>query len=178
MSETNDFDQPEAPPPAGDEGATAAVLPFPLKKTLPPPAPVTDKTPNAPVPVEVKPGEWQAELPDDHPDDEGDAAEGDPVDPSAAVYPPSVADWMSEHDKARRPVLPDWVKLSDQRTAVRKWAVRHYSAMVGYHAVRLSCPTRRGVRGGGRPKPGTGCSTPRVARCGLPRWRRRTRGST
>lgn len=44
---------------------------------------------------------------------------------------------MEAKDKARMPVLPDWVKLPDQRTAVRKWAVRHYSAVVGYHAVRL-----------------------------------------
>ncbi|MFJ2632724.1 cell division protein FtsK [Streptomyces sp. NPDC087422] len=136
MSETTDFDQPGHIAP-GNEGTTAAVLPFPLKKTLPPP---TDPTPDAPVPGEVKPGEWQAELPDDHPDDEaGDTAEGDLVDPPVTVYPPSIGEWMSEHDKARRPVFPDWVKLPDQRKAVRKWAVRHYSAMVGYHAWRLPC---------------------------------------
>ncbi|MEU9208435.1 hypothetical protein AB0D27_10900 [Streptomyces sp. NPDC048415] len=31
------------------------------------------------------------------------------------------------------------MKLPDQRKAVRRWAVRHYSTMVGYHAVRLPC---------------------------------------
>ncbi|MGC4981614.1 cell division protein FtsK [Streptomyces sp. DT193] len=127
MTETTTFtpspDQPEAEP------QSAAVLPFPLKK----------KTPEGAAPGEVKPGEWEAELPDtDDPEVEG-LAEGVPVDPPREAYPPSVAEWMQARDKARIPVLPDWVKLPDQRKAVRKWAVRHYSAVVGYHAVRLPC---------------------------------------
>jgi S-DNA-T family DNA segregation ATPase FtsK/SpoIIIE len=135
VSEINDFDQPEhRPPEAGPdaEGATAAVLPFPLKKK--------PTTPDALAPGEVKPGEWEATLPDDTDDDlDTEASEGDPVDPPTAVYPPSISEWMAEHDKARQPVLPDWVKLPDQRKAVRKWAVRHYGTMVGYHTVRLPC---------------------------------------
>jgi len=130
MTETNTL-----PPPAEDpQDSTAAVLPFPLKK--PQPAP---DGPDAPGLGEVKPGEWQADLPDtDDPEAEG-LTEGAPVDPPRTVYPPSVAEWMEAKDKARLPVLPDWVKLPDQRKAVRKWAVRHYSTMVGYHAVRLPC---------------------------------------
>src|SRR5690348_3797033 len=130
VSEINDFDQPD-PPEAGqdDEEQTAAALPF--KKKTPEPELA---------PGEVRPGEWQADLPDDtDADDEAGLSEGAPVDPPKQVYPPSVKDWMSEHDKVRRPVLPDWVKLPDQRKAVRKWAVRHYGTVIGYHAVRIPC---------------------------------------
>ncbi|MET7714671.1 cell division protein FtsK [Streptomyces sp. NPDC005407] len=129
-------ENPVFPPPGVPEGTderTADVLPFPPKKT--------DPAPTSEVPAEgvVKPGEWEAELPDtDDPEAEG-VTDGAPVDPPREVYPPSVAEWMEAKDKARMPVLPDWVKLPDQRTAVRKWAVRHYSAVVGYHAVRLPC---------------------------------------
>ncbi|MGA6221267.1 cell division protein FtsK [Streptomyces umbrinus] len=128
-------ENPVFPPPNEPEGTderTADVLPFPLKKTLTPPAaPEAEGV--------VKPGEWEAELPDtDDPEAEG-LTDGVPVDPPREVYPPSVAEWMEARDKTRLPVLPDWVKLPDQRTAVRKWAVRHYSAVIGYHAVRLPC---------------------------------------
>lgn len=135
MSEINDFDEPDHRPPQtdSDDRSTAAVLPFPLKK---PDAAAPDPL----EPGEVKPGEWQADLPDDtDADEDGAASEGDPVDPPVTVYPPSISEWMAEHDKARQPVLPDWVKLPDQRAAVRKWAVRHYGTVVGYHAVRLPC---------------------------------------
>ncbi|MET7715869.1 cell division protein FtsK [Streptomyces sp. NPDC005407] len=125
MTETTAFPPPEEP---GD--STAEVLPFPLQK---------DPAPEIPAPGEVKPGEWEAELPDtDDPEAEG-LEEGQSVDPPREVYPPSVSEWMEAKDKARPTVFPDWVKLPDQRTAVRKWAVRHYSTMAGYHAVRLPC---------------------------------------
>ncbi|MCZ4125778.1 cell division protein FtsK [Streptomyces sp. H39-S7] len=134
MSETNDFDHPPGEPDdANTPTGSASVLPFPLRKTA------TDPAPDPPIPDEIKPGEWQADLPDDTPDHEGEVSEGDPVDPPKAVYPPSIAEWMQAHDKARQPVFPDWVKLPDQRAAVRRWAVRHYSAMAGYHAWRLPC---------------------------------------
>ncbi|PSM43685.1 cell division protein FtsK [Streptomyces dioscori] len=130
-------ENPVFPPPDEPEGTderSADVLPFPLKKT-PAPAAVPEVSGEG----DVKPGEWEAELPDtDDPDAEG-LTEGAPVDPPREVYPPSVAEWMEARDKTRLPVLPDWVKLPDQRTAVRKWAVRHYSAVIGYHAVRLPC---------------------------------------
>ncbi|MGW3943298.1 cell division protein FtsK, partial [Streptomyces phaeochromogenes] len=132
MTENPVFPPPDVPEGTGER--TADVLPFPLKKTPAPPA-----APEAPAEGVVKPGEWEAELPDtDDPEAEG-LAEGVPVDPPREVYPPSVAEWMEARDKTRLPVLPDWVKLPDQRTAVRKWAVRHYSAVIGYHAVRLPC---------------------------------------
>ncbi|MFG2195780.1 cell division protein FtsK [Streptomyces sp. NPDC048639] len=119
------------PPAEAPEEETARVLPFLRKETTPA---ATATVPDA---GEVKPGEWEAQLPDaDDPEAEG-LAEGAEVDPPTAVYPPSVAEWMEAKDKARLPVLPDWVKLPDQRKAVRKWAVRHYSTMVGYHVVRL-----------------------------------------
>lgn len=121
MTEINPFPHAEGP----DEH-TAKVMPFP-KKT---------PGPDAPGVGEVRPGEWQAELPDAD-DETTDVADGAPVDPPRTVYPPSVAEWMQAHDKTRQPVLPDWVKLPDQRTAVRRWAVRHYSTLVGYHAIRL-----------------------------------------
>ncbi|MFD8308103.1 cell division protein FtsK [Streptomyces sp. NPDC059690] len=129
MTENPTFPPPDAP--EGSDEQTADVLPFPLKKTPTPHAPLAEG--------EAKPGEWEAELPDtDDPESEG-LAEGAPVDPPREVYPPSVAEWMEAKDKARMPVLPDWVKLPDQRKAVRKWALRHYSAVAGYHAVRLPC---------------------------------------
>ncbi|MEK2475539.1 cell division protein FtsK [Streptomyces noursei] len=132
MTETTPFPPPDEP--EGTDERTADVLPFPLTKDSVPPA-----APEAPAGGVVKPGEWEAELPDtDDPEAEG-LAEGEPVDPPHEVYPPSVSEWMEAKDKARMPVLPDWVKLPDQRKAVRKWAVRHYSAVVGYHAVRLPC---------------------------------------
>ncbi|MFD6982874.1 cell division protein FtsK [Streptomyces sp. NPDC059956] len=121
MTETTPFPHAEGP----DEH-TAKVMPFP-KKT---------PGPDAPGVGEVRPGEWQAELPDTD-DETTDIADGVPVDPPREVYPASVAEWMQAHDKTRQPVLPDWVKLPDQRTAVRRWAVRHYSTLVGYHALRL-----------------------------------------
>lgn len=130
-------ENPMFPPPNEPEGTderTADVLPFPLKKDTTPPA-----DPEMLAGGAAKPGEWQAELPDtDDPEADG-LAEGAPVDPPREVYPPSVSEWMEARDKARMPVLPDWVKLPDQRKAVRKWALRHYSAVVGYHAVRLPC---------------------------------------
>ncbi|NUK08658.1 cell division protein FtsK [Streptomyces lunaelactis] len=125
MTETNTF-----PPPEDPEDSTAQVLPFPLKK---------DPAPEIEAPGEVKPGEWEANLPDaEDPEAEG-LEEGQSVDPPREVYPPSVSEWMEAKDKARLAVLPDWVKLPDQRKAVRKWAVRHYSTVAGYHAVRLPC---------------------------------------
>ncbi|MCW2904079.1 MAG: cell division protein FtsK, partial [Streptosporangiaceae bacterium] len=130
MTENNAF-----PPPDDPDGHTADVLTFPLKKATPAPAP----GPDALAVGEVKPGEWEATLPDTDDPEADDIAEGAPVDPPRAVYPPSVAEWMEAKDKARLPVLPQWVKLPDQRKAVRRWAVRHYSTMVGYHALRLPC---------------------------------------
>ncbi|MGW3425983.1 cell division protein FtsK [Streptomyces phaeochromogenes] len=132
MTENPIFPPPDEP--EGTDERTADVLPFPLKKS-----PASPATPEAPAEGVVKPGEWEAELPDtDDPEAEG-LTDGAPVDPPREVYPPSVAEWMEARDKTRLPVLPDWVKLPDQRTAVRKWAVRHYSAVIGYHAVRLPC---------------------------------------
>ncbi|WP_405507615.1 cell division protein FtsK [Streptomyces cyaneofuscatus] len=122
------------PTDAPEEETTAEVLPFKLKKT---PAPASAE--EAPAEREVKPGEWEAELPDtEDPEAEG-LTEGADVDPPKEVYPPSISEWMEVRDKARQPVFPDWVKLPDQRKAVRKWAVRHYSTMLGYHAWRLPC---------------------------------------
>ncbi|MGW2340612.1 cell division protein FtsK [Streptomyces sp. NPDC001661] len=122
----------EAPEDETEEttGTDARVLPFLRKDTTP-------ATATEPAEEEAKPGEWEADLPDtDDPEAEG-LTEGAEVDPPKEAYPPSVAEWMEAKDKARLPVLPDWVKLPDQRKAVRKWAVRHYSTLVGYHAVRL-----------------------------------------
>ncbi|MDQ0843629.1 cell division protein FtsK [Streptomyces sp. V1I6] len=129
MSDIYTFDQPEEPDRTETSEETAAVLPFRKKAER-----------ELTAPGEVKPGEWEAEIPDDNADEDDDGvSEGDPVDPPREKYPPSVSEWMEAHDKARPTVLPDWVKLPDQRTAVRKWAVRHYSTMLGYHAVRLPC---------------------------------------
>ncbi|MFF9410014.1 cell division protein FtsK [Streptomyces anandii] len=128
MTENTAFPPPGEP--ADTDERTAEVLPFPLKKSGDPA--------DTPRESEVKPGEWEAELPDDADDAETEElTEGAPVDPPREVYPPSMAEWMEAKDKARLPVLPDWVKLPDQRKAVRRWAIRHYSAVAGYHAVRL-----------------------------------------
>ncbi|MEU8524862.1 cell division protein FtsK [Streptomyces sp. NPDC048629] len=132
MSEIHVIDQPEQEPdglPTGTREA-ADVLPFRTKKQAAGPGPLA--------PGEVKPGEWEAHLPDDDERDD-DVTDGAPVDPTGDAYPTSLADWMEAKDKARQPVFPDWVKLPDQRAAVRRWAVRHYSTMVGYHAWRLPC---------------------------------------
>lgn len=181
MTENPTFPPPNDPDNKPEE-RTADVLPFPLEKTTPPAAPVI---PAPAAPAEVKAGAWEAELPDtDDPEAEG-LAEGAPVDPPREVYPPSVTEWMQERDKARLPVLPDWVKLPDQRTAVRKWAVRHYSTVAGYHAVRLPCvytpkllaytPAAPGA--GRRPSAG-GCSTARARACASRPWPPRTPAST
>ncbi|MFD7294769.1 cell division protein FtsK [Streptomyces sp. NPDC059897] len=131
MTEIDVSGPPVEAPEEETEEATARVLPFLRKETTPAAAAVPADE------VEAKPGEWEADLPDtDDPEAEG-LTEGAEVDPPKQAYPPSVAEWMEAKDKARLPVLPDWVKLPDQRKAVRKWAVRHYSTMVGYHAVRL-----------------------------------------
>ncbi|MFD4141120.1 cell division protein FtsK [Streptomyces sp. NPDC058572] len=122
------------PTEAPNEEKSAAVLPFKPKK-----APASAPAATAPAEPEVKPGEWEAELPDtEDPEAEG-LTEGAVVDPPKEAYPPSITEWMQERDKVRQPVFPDWVKLPDQRKAVRKWAVRHYSTMLGYHAWRLPC---------------------------------------
>ncbi|MFC8337581.1 cell division protein FtsK [Streptomyces rubiginosohelvolus] len=122
------------PAEAPEDEKNAAVLPFKLKK-----ASATAVAEQSAGEAEVKPGEWEADLPDtEDPEAEG-LTEGEDVDPPKEVYPPSISEWMQERDKARQPVFPDWVKLPDQRAAVRKWAVRHYSAMLGYHAWRLPC---------------------------------------
>ncbi|MCX4669975.1 cell division protein FtsK [Streptomyces sp. NBC_01381] len=131
MTEINVSGPPTKAPDEETEN-TARVLPFLRKETTPAPEAAARLAPG-----EVKPGEWEAQLPDtDDPEAEG-LTEGAEVDPPKQVYPPTVAEWMEAKDKARLPVLPDWVKLPDQRKAVRKWAVRHYSTMVGYHAVRV-----------------------------------------
>ncbi|WP_435601195.1 cell division protein FtsK [Streptomyces sp. C10-9-1] len=133
MTETTTFTP--AGDPEGTEQPTAAIVPFPLKKKTDP-APTGPAAPGEGV---VKPGEWVAELPDtEDPEAEG-LTEGAAVDPPKETYPPSITEWMQERDKVRQPVFPEWVKLPDQRTAVRKWAVRHYSTMLGYHAWRLPC---------------------------------------
>ncbi|MCW7946816.1 cell division protein FtsK [Streptomyces hygroscopicus] len=129
MTENPTFPPPDAP--EGTDEQTAAVLPFPLTKTATPAAPLAEG--------EAKPGEWEAELPDTDDPEADSLSEGAPVDPPREAYPPSVSEWMEAKDKARMPVLPDWVKLPDQRKAVRKWALRHYSTVLGYHAVRLPC---------------------------------------
>ena len=109
MTETTTFTP--AGDPEGTERQTADVLPFPLKKK-------TDPDPTAPSEGAVKPGEWEAELPDtDDPEADG-LSEGASVDPPREVYPPSVAEWMEAKDKARMPVLPDWVKLQIGRAHV------------------------------------------------------------
>ncbi|MEU3007866.1 cell division protein FtsK [Streptomyces sp. NPDC007020] len=132
MTETTTFTP--AGDPEGTEQPTAAIVPFPLKKTDPDPS-----GPAAPGEGVVKPGEWVAELPDtEDPEAEG-LTEGVSVDPPKETYPPSITEWMQERDKVRQPVFPEWVKLPDQRKAVRRWAVRHYSTMLGYHAWRLPC---------------------------------------
>lgn len=131
MTEMNASGPPTQAP---EEEKSAAVLPFPLKKDSAP-APAAQP----PAEREVKPGEWEAELPDsEDPEAEG-LTEGADVDPPKEVYPPSISEWMEVRDKARQPVFPEWAKLPDQRKAVSKWAVRHYSAMLGYHAWRLPC---------------------------------------
>ncbi|MBT2369487.1 cell division protein FtsK [Streptomyces sp. ISL-10] len=130
MSEIPTIDPPEEPDGTETSSETAAILPFPARKAT---------AGEPPALGEVKPGEWEAQIPDDAEEDDAQVAEGDPVDPPREKYPPSVSEWMEAKDKARPTVLPDWVKLPDQRKAVRRWAVRHYSTMVGYHALRLPC---------------------------------------
>ena len=80
-------ENPEFPPadnPESTDDRTAEVLPFPLKKTAPAdsPAPTGEGV--------VKPGEWEAELPDtDDPEAEG-LTDGAPVDPPRARGRPAI----------------------------------------------------------------------------------------
>ncbi|MGW8380192.1 cell division protein FtsK [Streptomyces sp. ODS28] len=120
----------------------------PLHKPTPDtdPTEAPDSTPDAPADTRstevpdrsgVAPGEWEADLPDDESGDEEEVEEGDPVDQVRAAYPTSLQDWMEAKDKARLPVLPQWLRTPMERRAVWNWAVRHYGATTGYHAVRL-----------------------------------------
>nr|WP_206313592.1 cell division protein FtsK [Streptomyces coryli] len=90
-------------------------------------------------PGEVRPGEWVADLPDEKAaDDDADGVtEGAPVDPPREAYPTSLKEWMEAHDKARRPVLPAWLRTPKERQMVWRWALRHYGTTATYHGVRL-----------------------------------------
>ncbi|WP_405790630.1 hypothetical protein OG753_28230 [Streptomyces sp. NBC_00029] len=112
MSEIHVIEQPdEEPDSTQNSPGSASVLPFPAKEGKTEPI----------APGEARAGEWQAELPDDTPDDGGTVAEGDPVDPPKHEFPPSIAEVIEAKDKARRPVLPDWLTSAKQRAAVTKW---------------------------------------------------------
>ncbi|MCX5273754.1 cell division protein FtsK [Streptomyces virginiae] len=127
MSEIHVIEQPDEEPDSTQNSAgSASVLPFPAKK---------DKTEPL-APGEARPGEWEAELPDETPDGVGTVAEGDPVDPPKHEFPPSIAEVIEAKDKARRPVLPDWLTSAKQRAAVAKWAAGHYGQTTAYHLVR------------------------------------------
>ncbi|AXK35887.1 cell division protein FtsK [Streptomyces armeniacus] len=129
MSETQTHSQPDPRDPDDEEApGTAYDNVVPLRK----------QSPEQDPPESAEPGEWEAELPDDTPDDEDqEAEEGDSVDPPRDTLPVSLQEWMEARDKARRPVLPQWLRTPRERQAVWKWAVRHYAATTGYHAVRL-----------------------------------------
>lgn len=78
MTETTAFPPPEDP--EGTEQPTADIVPFPLKKKTDP------ADPGMPAGV-VKPGEWEAELPDtDDPETEG-LSEGGAGGPAARGLP-------------------------------------------------------------------------------------------
>lgn len=80
---------------------------------------------------------WSVELPGSDTADDAGADEGDPVDTAAVAYPPSMAEQMKAKDAARLPVIPDWLKVSEQRQALLKWTVDHYAHTGAYHAVRV-----------------------------------------
>ncbi|MFE6833429.1 cell division protein FtsK [Streptomyces sp. NPDC057705] len=127
MSEIRVIEQPDEEPDNTQlSPGSASVLPFPAKKGKTEPL----------APGEARAGEWEAELPDDTPDDDGTVAEGDPVDPPKHEFPPSIAEVIEAKDKARRPVLPDWLTSAKQRAAVARWAVGHYGQTTAYHLVR------------------------------------------
>lgn len=143
MSDLYAYNQPNEPD-AEDAESGGNVVPI-RPDTAPAPAPdavpagspdpLTKPSPDA---SGVKAGEWVADLPEDgSADDETDAEEGDPVDPPRVAYPTSLQDWMEAKDKARRPVLPQWLRTPMERQAVWKWALRHYSTTAGYHALRM-----------------------------------------
>ncbi|MFI9101675.1 cell division protein FtsK [Streptomyces fildesensis] len=129
MSEIHVIDQPDRDPDGIENtDGSASVLPFPPRKTSGGGEPLA--------PGEAAPGEWEAELPDDRPDDGSETNEGDPVDPPRHIYPPSIAEVIEAKDKARRPVLPDWLTNAKQRAAVVRWAMHHYRTTTLYHLVR------------------------------------------
>lgn len=80
---------------------------------------------------------WSVELPGSDTADDAGADEGDPVDGPAVFYPPSMAEQMKAKDDARKPVIPDWLTVSEQRQALLKWTVDHYTHTGAYHAVRV-----------------------------------------
>lgn len=140
MSENYVHHQSEEPERHGDEAARtredAAVLPFPTRTDKP----AGDSHPvesEVLSPDEVKPGEWQAELPEEEPEGEDEGiSEGEAVDPPTDAYPASLAEAMRAKDKARRPVFPEWLKSSEQRGAMLRWTARHYGVTSAYHLVR------------------------------------------
>ncbi|WP_367124763.1 cell division protein FtsK [Streptomyces phytohabitans] len=136
----------EQPDPGPDDAPTDAtdttdttgkVVPF--RRAAPDPVPTVDPT-GSPDPAPVEAAAWTADLPDDgpgDPDPDRAADEGTPVDAAPGTYPVSLAEWMEAKDTARRPVLPQWLRTPAERQMVWQWALRHYGAATGYHAVRL-----------------------------------------
>lgn len=152
VSDPDAYHQPDTDEQTAPTGAAGNV--YPIRRGVPDPVPTADPPESAdsgsdPLPdsvgcrladpAPVQPGEWVADLPGEESadEDEHDAEEGTPVDPPREAYPTSLQDWMEAKDKARRPVLPQWLRTPTERQMVWKWALRHYGAASGYHAVRL-----------------------------------------
>ncbi|MDJ0341376.1 cell division protein FtsK [Streptomyces sp. H10-C2] len=132
MSDLPVYDQPDDDPNDPDneafDGTEGAVLPFLSKRDKPADTP-------EPAPDEAGTGEREINLPDDDPQAEG-LIEGEAVDRPQVEYPASLAETMQAKDKARHSVIPAWMKSAAQRRLVARWAVRHYAAVTGFHAVR------------------------------------------
>ncbi|MCZ4123893.1 cell division protein FtsK [Streptomyces sp. H39-S7] len=126
INHTNDDDSDSRDTDAADRNE-GSVLPFLSKrgKTVPDVAPDEPAT-----------GEQEIDLPDEDPEAEG-LIEGEAVDRPQVKYPTALAETMKAKDKARHSVIPAWLKSPEQRKQVARWAVRHYAAVTGFHAVRI-----------------------------------------
>ncbi|GAA4978136.1 hypothetical protein GCM10023205_52580 [Yinghuangia aomiensis] len=139
---------PEGPPVSGDHVTdTAAGLGTgPLPVPPPGPGPVLTAVPDSATDTGPEPARrtgdrdanrsWEIELPGADTEDDAGAANGSSVDLPANFYPPSMAEQMKAKDAARKPVIPDWLTVSEQRQALLKWTVDHYTHTGAYHAVR------------------------------------------
>ncbi|WP_033222232.1 cell division protein FtsK [Kitasatospora phosalacinea] len=130
--ELSPADDPSETDRPGESDEGAAVLPFRVRfRKNSAAAPVGEDGS-----VYVDPDE--IELPDDEGTDDEDEGprEGELVDPPPSKDVLTPAEKRAAKSAARKPVLPEWARSTDEFKAVATWAAGHYCMVSAYHAVR------------------------------------------